>query len=240
MNLKQALRTLVAVAALSAIATPAFAQESAGPMITVEQCVPVVATPPRAEAEVRAGKIFVTLDSPSDVVLERQSGSEWVTVCTGTCGEMLPLDGYYRVNGSGIRDSKPFRLEGAPGDRLTISASTGSAAAYDAGIVLTVTGGLGLATAGWILYYELLNSIDDHYGDAQKGTTFGLELGVASAIVTTIGIVFIAGNPPSTTTQHVGGRAATAAASPPAPTWHTRDFRGLPSASTVPIFSSTF
>lgn len=218
MNLKQALRTLVAVAALSAVTAPAFAEEPARP----------------------AAAVFVTIDASSDVVLERLRGSEWVIVCTGTCGETLPLDGYYRINGDGIRDSKPFRLEGEPGDRLVLSATTGSAGIYDAGIVLTVTGGLGLATAGWILYYELLNSIDDHYGDAERGMNFGLGLGAASAVVTTVGIVLIAGNPPSTATQHIGGRETKVVASPPAPTWREREYRGLPSASTVPIFSGTF
>ncbi|MEO6576618.1 MAG: hypothetical protein ABIP89_22415, partial [Polyangiaceae bacterium] len=212
MNLKHALRTAVAVAALFLVAQPAFAEE---PMVTVSTVDP----PPVA-------KIFVTLDATSDLVIERMRGSNWDVVCTGTCGELLPLDGYYRVSGPGIRDSKPFRLEGAPGERLTITADTGSTGVYDAGIVFTLTGGLALATAGWIVYYELLDSIDDHYGGAAKGMAFGLELGAVGAAVTTIGIVLIAGNPPSTVRQSASGRTAKVETRAPAPTWHTREFRG--------------
>jgi hypothetical protein len=195
----------------------------------------------RPEPEVRAGSVHVHLETTSELFLERQRGSEWVIVCKAPCDEMLPLEGYYRIAGSALRDSKPFRLDGAPGDHLVISTETGSATAYDAGVFMAVTGGLGLAAAGWILYYELINSIDYRAGDgAEKGVTFGLELGATAAVVTTVGIVLIASNPPSVVTQNSSASVAHAQVTGPAPSWRAPEFRGLPIASSVPIFSGTF
>ena len=77
MTLASALRTAVVVAALSLVAEPAFAEEPMVTVVTVEQ--PQVA------------KIFVTLDASSDLVVERMRGSHWDVVCTGICGELLPI-----------------------------------------------------------------------------------------------------------------------------------------------------
>jgi hypothetical protein len=242
MNLKKALCALLAVASLATVATSASAQQDEVTVVLPDgrtvRGVVLVVSPPRSEE--RSGTVNVHLDTTSDLALERLRGSEWVTVCTAPCDLPLPFDGYYRVTGASIRDSKPFRFEGASGDHLVLTPSTGSATAYDTGIFLTVTGGLGLSAAGWLLYYELINSIDYHSQGVEKGTALGLELGGASALVTTLGIVLIAGNPQSTVTQSSQARGEKSQTNVPAPSWRAHEFRGLPAASMVPIFSGTF
>ena len=86
------------------------------------------------------------------VVQARNADGTWRTVCRGTCDERLPSDGVYRIDGPGLRASKPFQVEGP---NAWLGVTTGSWAGFAGGLTLTILGlpatgfgGLGLMVDG--------------------------------------------------------------------------------------------
>ncbi len=87
----------------------------------------------------------VHIDSPVEVDLEMKDGDDWVTVCTSPCGVAVRTSGTYRINGSGVRASKPFQLEEATTTKLTVEPAWSLSRPF--GIALVVAGGAGLVPA---------------------------------------------------------------------------------------------
>jgi hypothetical protein len=87
--------------------------------------------------------VLVKIDAPQPVDLEVQRGSEWDVVCRSPCNAALSTKENYRINGDGVRPSKPFRLQQGTETKLEVdpTASAGHAIA----IVVTVTGSIGIA-----------------------------------------------------------------------------------------------
>jgi hypothetical protein len=78
----------------------------------------------------------------------------WKKVCTAPCGIPIGEEGIYRVNGEGVRATKPFRLDGLGGGPFQLKLRLGPAGMYPGGIasivlgVLSSLGGVGLFIAG--------------------------------------------------------------------------------------------
>ncbi len=72
-----------------------------------------------------------------------QHGTEgtWQTVCEGACDRALPTNGLYRVDGPGLRTSKPFRISG---QSAVYRVDTATGLGFAAGLSLTILGGLAL------------------------------------------------------------------------------------------------
>jgi hypothetical protein len=84
-----------------------------------------------------------TTDNSVTLVLERLiDGTElWESVCVGTCDSKVAREGEYRVNGHGLRPSRPFALAPAhQSDRVRLDASVAYKAGWVGGILLTVLG----------------------------------------------------------------------------------------------------
>jgi hypothetical protein len=129
---------------------------------------------------------------------QRDRGA-WTTLCTGSCDAGLDAGAYYRVTGSGIRESASFRLSGASGSHITLEVKAGSKVRAAVGIALVPTGILAMASGVALV---LIGGMDEGGGSDPLGeppayntlavpgwTTFGL--GAAALIG---GIVLIATN----------------------------------------------
>ncbi len=86
-------------------------------------------------------------NSRAEVVLETRDGegAPWIEVCSGGCDRALDLDATYRINGRGVHKSKPFHLDGEPGEHITLDVHAGSSGAFAGGIALTAVGSFFLA-----------------------------------------------------------------------------------------------
>jgi hypothetical protein len=100
-----------------------------------------------ARADDDADTIHVDVSKTTDdgltLVLERLiDGTElWESVCVGTCDAKVAREGEYRVNGHGLRPSRPFAL--APlhqSEHVRLDASVAYKAGWVGGILLTVLG----------------------------------------------------------------------------------------------------
>lgn len=101
------------------------------------------------------GEAMVTLDVPGgDPILEKKRSSTWSTVCTGGCNRSVPLEGLYRLNGSGVSTTAPFSIDARPGEHVVLGVEPGSNHSKTPGLVLIGTGaglaglGLGLLIIG--------------------------------------------------------------------------------------------
>ncbi|HLK39571.1 MAG TPA: hypothetical protein VKU41_22600 [Polyangiaceae bacterium] len=182
---------------------------------------PVPAPPP----VVATGAVGVVhIDAPEPVELQVSSGDgDWDVVCTSPCDRPMRLDRTYRIGGSGIRDSRTFRLDAS--GRTTLSVEPTSSGARTGAVVLTVVGGIALlpvaGVSALIAVGEVLGVIlicplaaafetdkskqSSEYGDCLGGIASTLAPaytqpfvwipGVAGAGVLTGGLVLLASTP---------------------------------------------
>lgn len=89
--------------------------------------------------------VSVHIDTPEPVELQMQQGDEWIPVCSSPCDRVVSTTNLYRIDGSGVRTSKPFRIMGNGKVRLDVEPT--SSANHAIGVVVVVTGGVGLVPA---------------------------------------------------------------------------------------------
>jgi hypothetical protein len=128
-----------------------------------------------------ASTVTVHIDSPEAVDLEVQRGNEWAKVCTSPCDQALSTKDNYRINGSGIRTSKAFRIRDTGTVKLDVEPA--SSTGHTIAIVLVITGGVGFvpglgvtgALVGAVLFgLILICPLVDAFSDE---TTYGECLG---------------------------------------------------------------
>ena len=69
----------------------------------------------------------------------------WRRVCSAPCDIPLPIQATYRLDGTGVRTTLPFRLAGRPGERVVVTVATASTGAFVGGTILEIAG---FVTAG--------------------------------------------------------------------------------------------
>jgi len=147
------------------------------------------------------------------VVVEARVGSDpdsdWTVVCRASCDRDLPLAYEYRINGSNVRTSEPFRLQAQPGQRLTLEVNASSESAHSVGIVLVAASPILLATG---FFYVVAGSLGGAVGcdpgqtcnGNSTATTGGAVLMGTGLVALIAGIALIASNG-STTERFVPG-----------------------------------
>lgn len=142
---RRALVPLLVFAAALASPSPARAQTPTEPPPPLPpaaprpvQTAPIVAAPPDA-------LVVVHVESPEPVDVEVQEHGAWTTVCTSPCDRPLSTKESYRINGAGVRASLPFKV--SPGSTARLEVEPHSSAVHAVGIVVTVTGGVGIVPA---------------------------------------------------------------------------------------------
>jgi hypothetical protein len=137
------------------------------------------------------GSVFVHIESPEPVDLERATGDRhdpFYVACTSPCDEWVPATGKYRIAGGGTRASRRFELLANAG-RETLVVSPASKAAFVIGIVAMVVG----AAAAGIGALGLLSTAfsDDPNGSSGDGPR-NLALGViAGGLATEAGGIIL-------------------------------------------------
>jgi hypothetical protein len=117
-------------------------------------CLPLVFASGSAHAQhARAlvagpNQAYVLIDGPPTAILEQQNGDRWTAVCAAPCDRPYSIGRTYRIAGNDVRESDSFVLEGKPGSTITLHYSaakhTAGAALTEAGVIVTILGGLTL------------------------------------------------------------------------------------------------
>jgi hypothetical protein len=197
---------------------------------------------------------FVHLEAESGVVLESAlpRGRQWTTVCAAPCDVPLPLDRDYRVSGEGIRNSRVFRLEANPGQRVIISVSPTSKGAFAGGIALTSVGAGGIVVGLVMVLVGLVNNCVTSVTCEQNQSNAPLEEAGASVALIGLGamvagIVLFATNIHSRATPTLAELMPAPVARPEtawlkAPVWHDspRESSIAPATVPYPVFSRSF
>ncbi len=175
----------------------------------------------QAPTPVARGKATVHMDGDQEILLERQIGGQWVTVCNAPCDLALDIDSNYRVSGGGIRRSGVFRLAGKAGDHIIITIDPASKGGFAGGIVLIalgapafVIGGLTLLVVAAIDASNSGCSTTSSFNNCGTNTDTGTAKivgwsmlgGGAAAVV--LGIVLVSSNGHTSTEQSVDARKA--------------------------------
>jgi len=209
--------------------------------------VPVTPTPVVTAPKIPSGTVRVHIEaSREDLELEMDTGGamNWEVVCTAPCDRDLPLGHVYRINGSGVRKSKPFSLQAAAGSYVTLTVDHGTTAGFVGGIVLTSLGSPVVFVGALITLVGA--SLDSKYSTDVLG--IGLVTTGIGAAVMVPGIVLVANN--SGTSVKQGGEGTTSGRAGEGqkvadlpwrtPTWHSLEGPKNPAAPSIPIFSATF
>jgi hypothetical protein len=184
---------------------------------------------------------IVHLEASDDARLERDitGDGNWVSVCAAPCDKPLPISGDYRIGGSTMRPSRVFRLPGAQGDRVLVTASGGSKAGFYGGIALTAVSGPVVFVSFFIAGIASLvaSSSGDH--GAATAAAAGWTVFAVSAAGLIGGIVLIVNN--ARTGVEAGERApgAPVDAWRWTPTWHEASLAAPPVLG-VPVLSGAF
>jgi hypothetical protein len=137
----------------------------------------------------RKARVSFEADQPG-AVLESDATSEgktapWYVVCEAPCTRTLPIDGSYRVSGSGYHSSRPFRL---PDDQSAVAVS---AEMQDSSVAvpmaLSIVGGV-IASVGLLMIAGgVSREVDNRNGETL--IISGAAVGGGGAIIGTIGVV---------------------------------------------------
>ncbi len=173
---------------------------------------------PSAPAPMAGPRAHVHISTPKTVQLFRRPAGTtgWTNACASPCDIDLPLGDDYRVTGSGVAQSKEFRLQGAPGERLEIVVDPTSASGM-------VAGGLVAGTGAFAMYIGFLTTLvgvaqtnrscssyyysttsqclrDNRDGPAVRNVGLGILLAGTAAAV--IGLVVVVNSAGTEVTQH--------------------------------------
>jgi hypothetical protein len=165
---------------------------------------------------------------------ERGTEGKWQTVCAGACDRDLPTGGLYRIDGPGLRTSRPFRLHEGP--RADYRVDTASSLGFAGGLTLVIVGGLALVSGITLFIEEAIYTAD--------GFTFSDGFLIAGGLLTggglaalIPGIFVLKGNSRTTATAMEGAPPVRVPAwrEPRFPTWQPRV-----ATVGVPLWSATF
>lgn len=179
----------------------------------------------QAPAPVARGKATVHMDGDPEILLERQVGGQWVTVCNAPCDLPLDIESNYRVSGGGIRRSGVFRLAGKAGDHIIIAIDPASKGGFAGGIVLIALGAPAFVIGGLTLLVvaaidasnngcsttssgAFSNSCDTNT-DTGTAKIVGWSMLGGGAAAVVLGIVLVSTNGHTSTEQSVDGRKST-------------------------------
>jgi hypothetical protein len=187
--------------------------------------------PPNVAPPLTGPKLLVHLDSSRPVRLARYETTRgvWDDMCDSPCDKQVPVEGDYRIEGIGVRPSNRFSMQGKAGERVVIDVSAASKGWFAVGLV---SGGLGLTAIGLGLYVVAIgaasNSFDNSICGGSSGcssTTSSKNDGVIAAGWTiagvglalgALGVIIIASNWSTGTSQEVQERASGPAPGPAA------------------------
>lgn len=178
------------------------------------------------EAIVHVGTPGVTLE------LRPNADHGWQVGCVAPCDVRVPVLYEYRIGGSGVQPSKPFRIT-AP--RVDITADPGSRGVHTAGTAADIVGGLMIV--GWFVYI-IVGTANDASGNNDAGHALkdrasdgvGLTLILGGVGLSIAGAIMQA-----TSETEVTQRALLPVVHPVAPA-----ALQLPKPATVPLFSFRF
>jgi hypothetical protein len=167
-------------------AAPAFAEEAQE--IVVE---PLDAPPPAQPAPAQAE--YPGPPAPRDDVLvdihtgDAAAGLEPAQFgagrCLAPCQKPFPRDGYYRITGEGIVESKAFQLP-ASGRQVTLNVNTGSKTVETTGAVLGVGGFVVIGGVALYSLKEALGNIDTPVSKTtQEVTAYGMLAGLGIVVL---------------------------------------------------------
>ncbi len=165
-----------------------------------------------------------------------QTGTEgtWQTVCEGPCDRDLPASGLYRVDGPGLRTSRPFRIEGA---RATYRVDTATGLGFAGGLTLTIIGGLALVNGLGFLILDAVYKSDPMYIVPDWILIAGVALSVGGVAALIPGVYLMKTNGRTTVTAGDGSLPARVPAwrEPRLPSWQPRV-----ATFGIPLWSGTF
>jgi hypothetical protein len=165
----------------------------------------------------------------------------------------VPIGREYRITGDGVRPSRAFPIEAAPGQHVTISVSAASRGAFGAGVALSSLGAVAVGIGLVILVVGAvgttscdINGFCTNNPPNSSVETAGAVVALAGAGVMVGGIVLMVSNARTKTFQSVGALVSPTARPETAwlraPIWHdvARDSSPLPKATTFPLLSRSF
>ncbi len=131
--------------------------------------------------------VFVHLDSPEPVDLQRGTGQRYdpfATVCASPCDTLVPGDGIYRISSDSVRSSHDFSFP-IDAQREDVRVNPASRGGFTAGILLLSGGVASIAIGGlWLIGQGLgdgAGAQDD--GQGARPIFLGLVLGGLAAVV---------------------------------------------------------
>ncbi len=201
---------------------------------------PIAATPV-PEKVVPKVTVHIHATSTVDLQLSDEQTLQWRTVCSTPCDVELPIGRLYRINGSGVRQTRPFALRGTPGGKQFLDVEAASSAGYAAGMVMTSLGSPVVLVGGIVVVVRVANGDTDGIQGSLIATGIGLALFVP-------GLYLAVNNDSTTVGQSRAGTSATAVprwtpstlASTRLPTWRVMDGPTAPAAPSISLFRGTF
>lgn len=158
---------------------------------------------PAAPPPGREGSVVVHMDVDEGLTLERQEGRGWAVVCSAPCDREIPLDGIYRVNGSGVRPSAPMSFTAKAGEHIVITADTASTGGFVGGIVMTSLGVPIFIIGSLVLLVVAAIDSANSGTDTSAGKAWGWGMFTVGAVSTVVGIILIVKNSRSTANQNI-------------------------------------
>jgi hypothetical protein len=167
---------------------------------------------------------FVHIESEQQVRLEAVLGrKDFRFVCTSPCDMEVDLDASYQIAGDGVRASRQFQLSAQQGQKVLIEVDPASKAGFVWGIVIVSVAPV-VSLVGLVVY-----ALSSDITSSSSGQTVGAAMGIGGLVGTVLGIVLIASNASSKTTQSTVGPQT------PPPPRETSDTLRFP----APVFVTT-
>jgi hypothetical protein len=237
-----AARAQSSLPSLPAPAPPATAPATGGDAIP--------APGPPAET---VSKVVLHVDGPAEVeVYGRPNGDyEWVPVCHGSCNARVVDDWEYQIRGDGLRTSRPFLVQGARGEDVTVHVDAASQGWFVGGLI-AVIGGVVVAEIG--IDVVSLGALWNGASSGGTTTSSGIALrndGSDAVTVGTVmlivgGVALVGGGIAALTNWSTNvrreGNEANARLLPPTPTWRTLEAQEtrLPTPIGAPLLQMRF
>jgi hypothetical protein len=215
------------------------------------QLAPAPLPAPPAPVSRHTAWVHVAADQP--VLLETVAPGEtnWKPVCTAPCDMDVNAEGIYRISGNDIEMSKSFQLATDAGGRVTLVVRPTTKGAHDLAEGLLIGGGAALVASGVVFYIDLyaaLLTCTENSGCGASATVAwtGLGLAAAGAAAVIAGAVTLQNTTVTQSFAPPGSQASTAKVFDDRfrrlPSWRDdRSMTGIvPTATSIPIFSTTF
>jgi hypothetical protein len=199
----------------------------------------------KVEAKQDDGMIEVHIDAPRAVSLEKRSAeSTWAKVCESPCDTKVGMSDEYRIVGTNVNESTPFRIASNSG-RVVLKVDPGTPGGQTRGLVTAIASGAVLAGGVVVMLVGMKHS-GNADGELSQPTNDGALLAGGAMVFAGV-IGGIVGTSWFVTNAHTGvegnmgptvdekGRATARL-----PTWNAPKQTGVPAMTAVPVFSGTF